>query len=282
MTDGWQTVTRFWLVDYDGDGRADIVGLNGTDQLLMWRNLSTPGHPLVAPFVSLGDTGWSALSKLVFMDFTGDGKVDIGGWDAWAANELWVVPNTSTPGSPSRGQSIHVSDGWRTVIKYWVADYDGDGKTDLLGLNGPDQLLVWRNIGANGTPALAPFASLGDSGWSTLTKLRIADLTGDGKPDVIGWNAGAVDELWVVPNTSTPGSPSRGQSIHVSVGWQTVITYLVGDYDGDGKQDLLGLNGPDQLLIWRGTSANNTPALAPFVSLGSAWSSFGKMPTAQQ
>ncbi|MEU6425988.1 VCBS repeat-containing protein, partial [Microbispora sp. NPDC046973] len=69
------------------------------------------------------------------VDFDGDGRTDVLGLGV-GGNDLWMVPGTSTPGNPSRGQSIHLSDGWKTVTRYWVADYDSDGKTDLLGLNG--------------------------------------------------------------------------------------------------------------------------------------------------
>jgi hypothetical protein len=279
MSGGWKTVTRYWLEDYDGDGKADILGLNGTDQLMVWLNTSTPGHPSTSAFVSLG-AQWSTLTNLVFADFTGDGKIDIGGWDSTNREEFWVVPNTSSPGHASRGTSMFVSDGWGTVTRTWVADYDSDGKTDLLGLNGTDELFVWRNTGSGGVPSFAPLVSLGTA-WNTLTDLIVGDFTGDGKPDIAGRDAVSSDQLWVVPNTSVVGSPSRGQSVHVSDGWGTVSPYLAADFDGDGKTDLLGFNGADSLLAWRGVPANGTPAFAAYAQLGTGWHTIGHILTQQ-
>ncbi|WP_204044625.1 FG-GAP repeat domain-containing protein, partial [Acrocarpospora phusangensis] len=99
-------------------------------------------------------------------DFDGDGKPDILGLGA-SGDDLWLIPNTSSSGSPSRGQSIPLSAGWRTITKYWLADYDGDGRTDILGTQNPDKLFVWRNISTPGNPSIAPLVSLGTA-WNTL------------------------------------------------------------------------------------------------------------------
>ncbi|MEU6425987.1 VCBS repeat-containing protein, partial [Microbispora sp. NPDC046973] len=109
----------------------------------------------------------------------------------------------------------------------------------------------------------------------------IADFTADGKPDIAGVDTASGNQFWIIPNTSTPGNPSRGQSIHLSDGWKTVTTFMTADYDSDGKTDLLGLNGTDQLLVWRNTTTGATPSLAPYTSLGDQWSTFSHIPTAQ-
>ncbi|MFI6457289.1 hypothetical protein ACIBF6_37745, partial [Streptosporangium amethystogenes] len=99
--------------------------------------------------------------------------------------------------------------------------------------------------------------------------------------DVAGWDAVSADQFWVVPNTSSVGNLSRGNSFHVSDGWKTVTSYLVADYDADGKTDLLGLNGNDQLFAWRSTATGGVPSFAPYSYLGNQWSTFGHMPTKQ-
>ncbi|MEU9891213.1 FG-GAP-like repeat-containing protein [Sphaerisporangium sp. NPDC051011] len=212
------------------------------------------------------------------VDFDGDGKPDFLGLGS-GSDDMWFIPNTSTPGALARGQSIPMTTGWKTVSKYWLTDYDGDGKTDVLGLNGTDQMLAWTNTSSPGQPSVNAPVSLGTQ-WSTLSEIVIGDFTGDGEADIAGVDAGSGDQFWVVPNTSTVGAPARGQSMLISSGWKTVTRFWVTDYDGDGKTDLLGLNGTDQMFVWR-NKGTAVPSFDPYVSLGTLWSTFSHIPTAQ-
>ncbi|MCP3803811.1 VCBS repeat-containing protein [Allokutzneria sp. A3M-2-11 16] len=270
VSDGWQGVFEHHLADWDGDGKLDILGRSG-DDLLVWLNTSIPGKPSFGRFVHLS-AGWNALERLVFADFTGDGFVDVGGWNTGSRDQFWVVPNNSRPGVPGRGPSIHVSNGWHTIDTYLVADYDGDGKADLLGRGG-DDLVAWRNTGSGGRPSFAPLSRLG-SGWNAIGVLVVADFTGDGKPDIGGFDRATGHHFWVTPNTSTPGNLTRGGSYHVSDGWSNVSGHLLGDWDGDGKTDILGRAG-DALLAWRNTSADGRTSLAPYTHFGTGWATLG-------
>ncbi|RGA07040.1 hypothetical protein DI270_000005, partial [Microbispora triticiradicis] len=98
--------------DFDGDGKDDIIGFNGGDELLIWRSTSTA-------------TAFSFLLPLA--DYDGDGKKDIAGV---AGSDLWIHRNTSTPGDFSTA-GVFVSSGWRTVSKFMAGDFDGDGKDDI-------------------------------------------------------------------------------------------------------------------------------------------------------
>ncbi|MFI6458733.1 FG-GAP repeat domain-containing protein, partial [Streptosporangium amethystogenes] len=190
--------------DPDGDGWRDdwakgptvnSHGKQGDESWSSMQNYRPIRYNNIVDDPAPGPASDALGTRLV--DFDGDGKSDVLGLGT-SGDDMWLVPNTSTPGSLTRGASIHLSDGWKTVTRYWLADYDGDGRSDVLGLNGNDQLFVWRNISTPGNPSLAAYVSLG-SQWSTLTKLVIADFTGDGKVDIGGWDAVSADQFWVVP-----------------------------------------------------------------------------------
>ncbi|HCT75353.1 MAG TPA: hypothetical protein DGG94_07115 [Micromonosporaceae bacterium] len=278
LSDGWGPVHDFILADWDGDGRVDIIARH-EDNLVVWLNTSSPGRPSFASRGVILGSGWGTLEKLLAVDLTGDGRVDIAGWKAGSNDELWVIPNTSTPGNPSRGPSIHVSNGWHTVKKVWLADYDGDGKVDIMG-RAFDHLYVWRNTSAGGQPSLAPLTDLG-TGWNAIGKILMIDVTGDGRPDIAGFDSRTGNQLWVTPNTSTSGQPSRGQSYFVSDGWSTVHSYMLGDWDGDGRTDIIGRHG-DNLAVWRNASSNGQASfVAPGTVLGSGWGTIGEYLTQQ-
>jgi hypothetical protein len=159
------------------------------------------------------------------------------------------------------------------VTTLMAVDYDHDGYTDFVGRD-PDQLFVWRNT-YNGSFRIGGGVSLG-LGWSVFNKLIPGDFNGDGKPDIAGvTNDG--DQVWIVPNTSSGSTLSRGTSSYLSSGWKTISTFMAGDYDHDGTTDFVGRD-PDQLFVWRVTY-NGTYHISSGVSLGLGWSTISAFVT---
>lgn len=276
ISEGWRSVTEQRLADYDGDGRPDIVGRSG-DQLMVWRNTSTGGTPTYAPLVALG-TGWNTISKFSLADVDRDGKQDILGFDR-SGDQLWFIPNTSTVGAPARGTSVKLSDGFRTVTDPTLADWDGDGKVDLLGRS-VDRMFVRLNTSTIGKPSFAPHVVIGDR-FDTLPRTSLGDFNADGKVDIVGWD-GSNDQLWFIPNTSTVGKPSKGPSVKVSDGWRSVSSQWLADYDGDGKVDILGRHAGNTVMVWLNRSSTAGPAITSLVSLGNTWGNVDRFITARQ
>ena len=275
MNTGWRTVGRHWLVDWDNDGYDDIVGLNGTDEMYGWRNTTVFPDASNGGLQSLG-TGWSTVVDPVFGDFTGDGKVDIAAWDAATHDSLWVIPNTSQGQTLSRGNSIRVGGGWRTVRTISSVDWDGDGKRDLVGLNGTDQLLVWRNTSSNGVPSFGAPQSLGTA-WSTVTDFVFGDFTADGKIDVAARDTATRDQLWVIPNTSSGTTLSRGDSfLLISGGWAATTWSAVMTNDQIAGGALLALQG-DKMRIIPGLGLTHTQEFRPPIYIGTAWNEFSRI-----
>jgi hypothetical protein len=263
-------------IDANGDGRATWGAANtervrpwfngveyGQSNGQTWRNTTSNNcAPPPAPTVVIrGQLG----------DFDGDGKRDIAGV---AHSDLWIHRNTSTPGQFStRGE--FVTTGWLTVSKFMAGDFDDDGKADIIGFNGGDELMIWRSTSTSERMSFAPFQSLG-TGWSIFSHLLpLADYDGDGKLDIAGV---AHSDLWIHRNTSTPGQFStRGQ--FVTTGWLTVSKYLGADFDIDGKADVIGFNGGDQLMMWRSQSTAAQMAFDALRSFGTGWGIFGHLIT---
>ena len=88
-------------------------------------------------------------------DFDVDGKADLLIIDKATGDQLWWTPNTSTVGNPSRGMALGLGKEWKSVSEQRLADYDSDGRPDIVGWHA-DQLLVWRNTSTGGTPTYAP------------------------------------------------------------------------------------------------------------------------------
>lgn len=267
VSSGWATVNNMMIVDFDGDGKADILGRNG-DSLLAWRSTSTATAFSFAPYVNLG-TGNSSVSRYLIGDFDGDTKPDIAAWGS-DGSTLYISKNLSTPGTLAKGAGVLVSSGWAGYDNLMVADFDGDHKADLLGRSG-DHLLVWPSTSTGSGYSFAPSVDLG-GGSSTVSRfLTPVDYDGDGKPDVAAFS-GDGSTLYISRNLSTPGNPAKASGSLVSSGWATYNSLMVGDFDHDGKADVLARGG-DSLLTWRSTSTSTAYSVAPSVNLGGGSSS---------
>ena len=227
------------LIDFNGDGRSDLAGLNAAGHIFYTTDLqawtSIPGK----------------LQQLVVGDFDGDGQSELAGLNA--AGHIFYTTDlqtwTSIPGE---------------LQQLVVGDFDGDGQSELAGLNaaghifyttdlqtwinipGVFQQLVVGDFDGNGRSDLAGLAADGNIFYTTdlqtwinipgkLQQLVTGDFDGDGQSDLAGINsAGNIFyttdlQTWI----NIPGELSQ---------------IVVGDLNGDGRSELAGLNAAGHIF----------------------------------
>ena len=130
--------------------------------------------------------------------------------------------------------------GWRVV---GAADFDGNGVPDLVWQNtGTGQVNV-NYYGGNGGAALTGYAVLnggaGTAGWRVVA---VADMNGDGVPDLI-WQNTSTGQVNVNYYGGAGGATLTGYAVLNSgagtAGWQVVAA---ADFDGNGVPDLVWQN----------------------------------------
>ena len=247
---GWHTAQHLRLVvDLTNDGKADIIGF---------------GDHGVGTAVSLGDgnfawdkfvleqfgvnQGWRIDQHPRFVaDVTGDGKADIVGF---GSDGVWTALGNGdgTFQTPKLVlESFHVNQGWRVdQHPRFVVDLTGDGKADIVGFGNDG---VWTAVSkGDGTfdKANLMLPQLGvNQGWHVEQHPRfVADVTGDGKADLIGfWN----DGVWVAVSKGD-GTFDKAKPVlaefGINQGWgMAQHLRLLVDLTGDGKADVVGF-GP--------------------------------------
>ncbi|WP_198153651.1 tyrosinase family protein [Catenuloplanes japonicus] len=272
-TAGWRVDRHPRLfADLTGDGRPDLIGF-GEDGVRTALNAGdgrfAPSR-LVVPDLGYTAGGWRVERNPRFAaDLTGDGRADLIGFgDDGVLTALGNGDGTfATPRSVLADLSVDAG-GW-LVERHprFVVDLTGDGRASLVGF-GDDGVVVAQGNG-DGTfspPKLVlPAFGFAAGGWRTTRHIRIlADITGDGRPDIVGFGE---DGVWVALNDGGGGfGPARRVIDNFAIGaggWQLDRhPRLLADVTGDGRADIVGF-GNTGVLISRsnGDGTFGAPAL---------------------
>lgn len=195
---GWGGLARndeFFVGDLTGDGCDDLVIFNGSDWSMAYVGLfhsSAAGYSMLHRYD--GDIpGWGGLARndhLILGDFDGDGLCDV-----FIFNGLdWSMPYLGMFESTGRGLTyvnrydgdVPGWDGLARHDRFFAADLNGDGRSDLWVWNASD----WS------TEYLGAMVSSGKS----LQASYAGDWVGE-------WNLGPQDKFEVARMTGANGRP---------------------------------------------------------------------------
>lgn len=180
-------------------------------------------------------------------DFNGDGKDDLIKFD-----HDHVAVGISTGSSfntwPWSSDFTYGIDG-ATQEKYprMIGDFNGDGKDDIIGF-GHDNTHVGISTGTSfNTSLFSVYDALSYSDGYTdrnVVQRLIGDFNGDGKDDVVAFGHNGHD-VAISTGTSFDANLWNGNAeFSANGGWNDYNKYtkLVGDFNGDGKDDIVGFH----------------------------------------
>jgi glucose/arabinose dehydrogenase len=174
----------------------------------------------------------------------------------------------------SNPQNAGIADGRGTgrIVKGPLPeDLDGNGKPDILWRNtSTRQLYVWLmdgTIQSSGAFLTAP--TVADTRWQIR---GLGDFDGDGKPDIL-WQHQSTGQLyvWLMDGVSLSSGTFLTPPAVSDTRWQI---RGVGDFNGDGKPDILWQRqSTGQLYVWfmNGTAQSSGTFLTPPAVADPAW-----------
>ena len=235
----WGDVTFYNVGDFNGDGRADIVGevpdASGFDST--WRLGRSVGTAAGGAFAST-DFGPNAgrafdLGQTLVGDFNGDGVADRATWSILESS--WLIAARGRRGFEDWDS------GWDPAMEYgdWqVADFDGDGRDDIAGWSRATG--DWRVDFSDGTSFSRRNEAV--TRWNPNLPWRwitTGDFDGDGDADLVG-------KVGVRSFFVGIAEADRFNRTRLWASWPTsfpVVEPVAGDFNGDGIDDVAGFRG---------------------------------------
>src|SRR5262249_51455980 len=197
----------------NGDGKPDLAVLDksdGTSDGTVWVYLNTtaPGASTVSFAPPQGFDVRASPVSMAVGDFNGDGKLDLAVVHIDNAGGVLTLPaNTTAPGAMVLSFSqalVALDDPHPSSVA--VADFNGDGKPDLVVTSGLSNTV---SVNLNKTPPgvmIPSFAVQVSFATGTRpTSVAVADFNGDRKLDLVVVNS-LSNTVSVLLNTTAPGA----------------------------------------------------------------------------
>ena len=128
-----------------------------------------------------------------------------------------------------------------------VGDFNGDGFLDRITFASNGDFLVQKRI---------PWSSFETNQWvwgrngSDLPdkrRYRIADVNGDGRSDVISFEANGGIYVWISTGNNNFQGPLKWGSNGADIG---ALRYKIGDFNGDRRADIVYFESNKNFYIW--------------------------------
>lgn len=241
------------IADITGDGKGDLVSLvsDGAGEGYLFLRVGNGAGAFSGAIAYFGSMTSFPMKKILLGDYNGDGRIDIAG----------SLEGTA-PGPPAVKARLFLNDGMGGLTTTTptdigparlraAGDLNGDGKTDLIGIdrNGATISVLINDGSGSFAPSVIPVRS-------NPNQVLVVDLNGDAKKDLL------LDYDDSALPTNAGSSILLGNGVggftRVDLTKPNLNFFFTGDFDGDNKTDFItyhnqSLTREGLVGLWSGT-----------------------------
>ena len=234
--------TRDVRNDFNGDGRSDVLWRHDNGQLSNWLGQANGGFVGNDANAMMGvSTNWQVAGT---GDFNGDGRDDI----LWRSNIGQVSNWLATASGGWQNNDVNALIGAPTNWKVaGVGDFNGDNRDDILWRSDAGQVSDW--LGTPGGGWQKNDANAFTSAPSSWKVAGVGDFNGDGRDDILWRNDNGQLSDWLGQANGGFVGNDGNALVSVSTSWKVIG---VGDFNGDGRDDILWRSNTGTLSNWLG------------------------------
>lgn len=230
------------FVDIDNDGDYDLFNGNSPGRNRLYRNLENEDFQEITTTAGIANLNRVTTSTIAF-DCENDGDMDLFALNSETQNEFYMNNGTGVFTLATRGLEDKTETD-KYSLSATAADYDNDGDVDVLAVKRNTNNKLWINNGTGSfTDGAAAAGVIIDYTKYNANGANWADFDNDGDLDLVisAMRAGSMTTplLQIFKNNGSGVLQNISSQVNIGMSGYSV---LVGDFDNDGRQDLLTTN----------------------------------------
>lgn len=263
---GWQSMVELsGGIDWNGDGRPDLIAKRSDGTLWLYANLSATSN---GRSVKIGTSAWETMSQVSMVPAFNGGKPALLARKT-STGTLYMYPQTSSGGLGSR---VSLGNGWAPRITITgVPDATGDGVGDLVSTDPQGRFWLYPGNGSGGITSSAR-QPIGIGGWQSTT-LVLPKPGGSNELDFFTVRSNGT--LWDYKVNVVDRAYKTAKPTGIAISSSDVSVFAAGDWTGDGKGDLMVIRANGQLILHAGQGGGTFDKTG--TRIGTSWTIFDQV-----